>query len=66
MSLLASRVDYCNAVLYGTPAVVQWSSADYKMYSPPPLVSLLVSVNEHIRHWLTVPYRIQFKIAADF
>jgi len=69
----ANQVDYCNAVLYGR-LHLQWSSADYKWYSTPPLVSLSVLVNTStsqftpvlrgVLHWLPVPQRIQFKIAA--
>ena len=47
---------------------LQWSSADYKWYSTPPLVSLSVLVNtpvlRDVLHWLPVLQRIQLKIAA--
>ena len=41
-AFVANRVDYCNAVLDGTSAVV---IADYKWYSTPPLVSVNMSTS---------------------
>jgi len=70
MSLLASRVDYCNAVLYGTPAGCSSAVVICRLQNVLTAAARLAvgfgSLNEHIRHWLPVPYRIQFKIAADF
>jgi len=55
-AFITSHVDYCNAVLYGVPAIatllLQWS----------PVFTVTVTLHDTLR-WLSVPQRILFTVA---
>ena len=66
-AFILSRLDYCNAVLYGLPQ--QTISQLQHVQNTAARVVLGLSPRDHVRpalkelHWLPVIYRIQYKVA---
>jgi len=67
-AFIASRVDYCNAILYGVSAKVTWRlqivlNAAARLVVGTGKYDHITPALCDVLHWLPVPQQIEFKIA---